>query len=826
MDFQERIENIQKSFLTYLKVSQAKDGYSANAHHCYAALAMVIQEQIIDKWLQTQRTYHIQKVKRVYYLSMEFLPGRLFTNNLINLGILDEVRQAIETFNPKKYKLDGFELKLNWDDIYNLEEDPALGNGGLGRLASCFLDSMTTCNYPAIGYGLRFRYGIFRQGIENGQQTIHGDEWLKTPYAWEIPQHGYTIPVPLGGKAYQQTQQDGKLKWVWEPDDYVLGMPYDIPVTGYGTNNVNTLRLWQAMADEEFDLNKFNDCFYTSALQRKLEAEKITQILYPNDKHLAGKQLRFLQQYFLVRCTIFDIIRRFEANYQKNYDLFPEKVAIQLNDTHPVLAIPELMRILLDEKNFSWEYSWDIVSRTFGYTNHTIMPEALEKWSVDFFHQYLPRHLHIIYEINSHLMSDISIYSPGNNELLEQMSLVEEYPEKRIRMAHLATVASHTVNGVSKLHSEILKQRILKQFYNVYPEKFQNKTNGITPRRWLMIANPELTQLITESIGSEWPTNLEQLEKLENFIQDSSFREKFYNIKHNNKVKLAKFIKETQGIDINPYAIFDVHAKRIHEYKRQLLNLMHIITLYIRIKNNPNENIHPQVFIFAGKAAPGYDIACLIIRFIHGVANIINQDPDIKDKLKVIFIPNYKVTYAQCIIPGTDISEQISTAGMEASGTGNMKFALNGALTIATLDGANLEMMEHIGQENMFPFGMTADDVYAITQHYDPREFYDNCPLLQQAITLIRSNYFSMYDPHLFNPLIDALFRFNEPYYILGDFQAYSDAQSIIQRTYTNKESWITKSIYNVARVGYFSADRAIEEYAKDIWKIQKVFQK
>lgn len=816
----DKIEEIQRSFLKNLKVYRAKDGYSANAQDCYAALGMVLQEQIIDRWLQSHRTYHLQKAKRIYYLSMEFLPGRLFVNNLINLGILSDVREALETFDPKKYNFDGFKVKLDWDSICNLEEDPALGNGGLGRLASCFLDSMTTCNYPAMGYGLRFRYGIFRQGIENGMQTIHGDEWLKTPYVWEVPQYGRTIPVPLGGRAYQQ-KQDGQTKWIWEPEEYVLGMPYDIPITGYGTKNINTLRLWQALADKEFDLNKFNDCFYTEALQKKLTAEKITQILYPNDKHPEGKQLRFLQQYFLVRCTIYDILRRFEADYG-NYDIFPEKVAIQMNDTHPVLAVPEFMRMLLDEKHFSWEYAWNLTTKTFGYTNHTIMPEALEKWSVDFFQHNLPRHLNIIYEINSHFLGEVSIFSPGNNELLSEMSLVEEYPEKKIRMAHLAVVSSHAVNGVSALHTEILKTRIFKHFYDFYPEKFQNKTNGITPRRWLMIANPELSQLITDKIGTEWPTNLDLLRNLEQFIDDPEFCERFNNIKLNNKKRLAKYIKDTLGIEVNPNAIFDVHVKRIHEYKRQVLNLLHIISLYLQLKQNPDADIFPRVFIFAGKAAPGYDMACFIIRFIHSIAGYINQDTDIKNKLKVVFLPNYRVSLAEKIIPATDVSEQISTAGMEASGTGNMKFALNGALTIATLDGANIEMMEHIGQENMFAFGMTADEVFAHTRHYDPYDFYKSNEMLKKVIDLIRSGYFSMYEKHLFDPIINAILRFNEPYYILGDFQAYSECQNRIQDTYKDRKEWIKRSILNVARIGYFSSDRAIEEYATEIWNLKK----
>ncbi|MDZ7301817.1 MAG: glycogen/starch/alpha-glucan phosphorylase [candidate division KSB1 bacterium] len=806
------IEDLEISFVDHLEFSLAKDRFSATLRDCYKALALTVRDRLIERWVATQEAYYEHDAKRVYYLSLEFMLGRLLGDALVNLGLYDKAHQAME------------ELGFDLEELREIEPDAALGNGGLGRLAACFMDSMATLELPAYGYGIRYEYGIFCQKIVNGQQIEAPDNWLRYGNPWEIERPEYTYPVKFYGRVHQYTDENGRLRHEWVETDDVIAMAYDTPIPGFRNNTVNNLRLWSAKSSEEFNLAYFNHGDYERAVADQIESETISKLLYPRDDFYQGKELRLKQEYFLVAATLQDIMRRFKKSHQNNFTVFPEKVAIQLNDTHPSLAIPELLRLLLDVEGLGWEEAWDVCVRTFGYTNHTVLPEALERWSVPLIQRLLPRHLQIIYEINRRFLDAVATRFPNDTDRLRRMSLIEESNPKRVRMANMAIVGSHSVNGVAALHSRILQQRVFRDFYELWPERFNNKTNGITPRRWLMLSNWELAQLITDHIGESWKTDLFQLKNLELLSENENFQSRWRQVKQRNKQRLAEIIHARCGVEVNPESLFDCQVKRIHEYKRQLLNVLHVITLYNRLKAHPRQEWTPRTVIFAGKAAPGYAMAKLVIRLINAVAEKINQDAEIGDKLKVVFIPDYSVTLAQKIIPAADLSEQISTAGMEASGTGNMKFALNGALTIGTLDGANIEIMEEVGRENIFIFGLTAEEVQSLRQSgYDPRQYYQNNAELKQTLDMIGSGYFSSSEPALFQPVLSSLLDQGDFYMVLADYAAYISCQSEVDREYRDQARWTKKAIINTANMGKFSSDRTIKEYAEEIWGLRPV---
>jgi starch phosphorylase len=799
--------SLRNQIAEHLEFRMVKDKTTATLEDTYRAVAMAVRDRLIRKWLRTQNHYYKNDVKRVYYLSMEFLMGRLLGNTLINTGFYEEAENIIK------------EMGYDLDEIVNAEHDMGLGNGGLGRLAACFLDSMATMELPAFGYGIRYEYGIFEQDIINGYQVEKPDNWLHFGSPWEIMRPEYTYPIKFGGKTVERLNGSTWVEWIDTTD--VLAVAYDIPIPGYNNNTCNNLRLWEAKASKDFDFHSFNEGDYIKAVENKYETENISKVLYPNDNTVAGKELRLKQQYFFVSASLQDIIRRFKVKHD-DFSSFAEKNTIQLNDTHPAIAIVELMRILLDNEHLSWEVAWEITQRSFAYTNHTVLSEALEKWSVTLFEKLLPRHLQIIYEINARFLDKIRMHFHNDLEKIRNMSIIEESKDRKIRMANLAIVSSFSVNGVAELHTKILKEKIFKDFYEYMPEKFNSKTNGITQRRWLVKANPELADLITSKIGDKWITDLYELKKLEAYIGDEQFLDEWQNVKQINKNKLVRYIEENCHVNINPYSIFDSQIKRFHEYKRQLLNVLHIIHLYNTIKENPNGDFVPRTMIFGGKSAPGYFTAKMIIKLINAVANIVNNDPDIGDKMKVVFIKNYSVTLAELIIPASDLSEQISTAGYEASGTGNMKFQLNGALTIGTLDGANIEMMEEMGIENMFIFGLNADEVANLHSNgYNPKNYYDSHPEIKKVIDLIRSNYFCALEPGIFDPMLDELLYKGDKYCLFADFDAYVKSQESAAQNYTDKINWTTKSILNTARSGKFSSDRTIAQYADEIWKIQ-----
>ncbi|MFH0938721.1 MAG: glycogen/starch/alpha-glucan phosphorylase [Planctomycetota bacterium] len=795
------------AFAYHLKFSLAKDSYNATSQHCYLALAMAVRDQMIERWIDTQRTYYQQDVKRIYYFSMEFLMGRMLTNSLMNLGLYEFCRQLPDI---------GYDL----DELEEMEADAGLGNGGLGRLAACFLDSLATMSYPAQGYGIRFDFGIFHQRIRDGYQIEEPDQWLRTGDVWETHRPENMFRVKFGGRVEQTRDAHGKLKINWVDTNDVLAAPFDMPIPGYGGHTVNTLSLWSARAVESFNLEYFQAGDYAHAVEQSALSETLSRVLYPNDNLSQGRELRLKQEYFLVCASLQDIMRRYHKHH-KTFKNFPDRVAIQLNDTHPTLAIPELMRLLLDEHSLSWDEAWEICMRTFSYTNHTLMPEALEKWSVTLLQRLLPRHLEIIYEINRRFLETVAKKYPGNGELLQRVSLIEEYPEKMVRMAHLAVVGSHAVNGVARLHTELLKTRLLSDFFNLYPERFHNKTNGVTPRRWLKLCNPGLSELITCHIGANWITDLEQLRKLEQQAEDSKFHSDWRMIKRANKERLAKYIKEVNNIAVDPKSLFTVHIKRLHEYKRQLLNILQVIARYKRIKTGAK--LQPRMVLFSGKAAPGYALSKLIIKLINNVALVVNNDWAVGDRLKVVFLADYEVSLAQKIIPAADLSEQISTAGMEASGTGNMKLGLNGALTIGTLDGANVEIREAVGAENFFLFGLTADEIAKkIQAGYNPRQVYESDAELRAVIDDLAQGRFSNGNTQLFRPILDAILE-RDVFMVLADFRAYMEAQERVDAAYQNVEQWTKSSILNVARLGYFSSDRTIKEYAQEIWNIKPV---
>ncbi len=799
---------IIKSFLEHLEYTLGKDKYSATTFDIYNALAYAVRDRMIERWLDTQQAYYNTDHKRVYYLSMEFLMGRTLENSLINLGHYEEFLEAMNSL--------GYDL----EELSNQEQDAGLGNGGLGRLAACFLDSMATMSIPAYGYGIRYEYGIFRQKIVDGAQVEIPDNWLRYRNPWEMDRQEHLHPVKFYGRVINVTI-GSKVRQEWVDTEDVMAMAYDFPIPGYRNATVNTMRLWSAKSSREFDLRFFNEGNYIRAVEKKMLSENISKVLYPADNVLEGKELRFKQEYFLASATVHDVLYRFKKMH-KDLRILPEKVAIQLNDTHPALTIPELLRVLLDIEGLDWDDAWAITTKTFAYTNHTILPEALEKWPIWFFEQILPRHLQIIFEINERFLSQVRERYPGDNDRLARLSIIEEHWERKVRMAHLAIIGSHSVNGVAAIHSEILKNELFRDFYELYPERFNNKTNGITQRRWLKKANPMLANLIDRQLGTSWTTNLYELRLLQPLANDPPFLKAWQEVKRQNKKQLAAYIHKHNCIEVDIESMFDCQVKRLHEYKRQLLNVLHIITLYNRIKTDPKAEVVPRTFIFSGKAAPSYVTAKLIIRLISAVGDVVNRDPDVAGRLKVVFLANYSVSLAEKIFPASDLSEQISTAGTEASGTGNMKFALNGALTIGTLDGANIEIMEEVGRENIFIFGLTADQVATLKQKgYNPRDFYNRNPELRQVLDMISGGAFSPGDPNLFKPIVDILLNQGDNYLLLADYASYIECQEEVSRIYKDQQEWTRRAILNTAGMGKFSSDRTIAEYAREIWNVE-----
>ena len=800
--------SLSNQFAEHLEFNLVRDKITATPDDAFHALSMSIRDRLVRRWIRTQQKYKEEDVKRVYYLSLEFLMGRLLGNALINMNFYDKCYDIL--------RKDGYSL----EDIRDHEQEMALGNGGLGRLAACFLDSMATLELPAFGYGIRYEYGIFEQDIINGYQVEKADNWLKLGNPWEIMRRNLIFKVKFYGRIIQD--RDNHLKFNWVDTQDVNALAYDIPIPGYGTNTVNNLRLWEAKATSSFNFQDFNTGNYVAAVAGKTDSETISKVLYPNDTIDKGKFLRLKQQYFFVSATLQDIIRKYKINH-KTFDKFAEKTAIQLNDTHPVIAIPDLMRILIDDEGLEWDKAWDLTVKTFSYTNHTVVPEALEEWSESIMGELLPRHLQIIYEINRRFLEYVREFYTTDNSIISKLSIIRDHPNKKIRMSNLAIVGCHTVNGVAELHTEILKKTIFFHFNKIYPNKFRNVTNGITPRRWLKSANPLLSGLISEKIGDKWVTKLDELKKLEKFINNKEFLENWRGSKWLNKKLLINHIEKDYGLKINPESMFDVQIKRFHEYKRQLLNVLHIITLYNRIKDNPKKDFVPRTIIFGGKAAPAYFAAKLIIKLINSVADVVNNDKDVGDKLKIVFIKNYSVSLAEKIIPASELSEQISTAGFEASGTGNMKFALNGALTIGTMDGANVEIREEVGADNIFIFGLLADEVVKIKNNgYDPRDYYQKDAELKRVIDMLSADYFNKKEPGIFKSIVDSLL--NVDYYCsLPDYRPYIETQDKVSKLYKDLDKWTQKSILNVARIGKFSSDRSIQEYAKYIWKVKPV---
>ncbi len=798
---------LRRAFTDHVQYSRSRNLAGATPFDRYMALALSVRDRLVQRWARTQRTYYDKDVKRAYYLSAEFLLGRALTANLQALDIFEEYRAVLA------------EMDINLDNLIEQEPDAGLGNGGLGRLAACLLESMATLSLPGYGYGIRYEFGIFEQAIRNGAQVERADEWLRFGNPWEIARPEYTVPVKLGG--YTEHQGDGKggFRVVWHQEETVLGVPYDTPIAGHHTNTVNTLRLWAARAGEEFDFSLFNSGDYVRAVQAKNASEVISKVLYPNDNFEQGRELRLRQEYFFVACSIHDIVYRYRKVHP-DFTRFAEKVAMQLNDTHPAVAIAELMRVLVDEHGVAWEEAWKQTVGSFGYTNHTLLPEALERWPASLFGRLLPRHLEIVTEINRRFVRLVLDDHPHDPERIARMSLIEEGGERRIRMAHLAVVGSHSVNGVAKLHTELIKSHLLRDFHEMFPERFNNKTNGVTPRRWIQACNPSLAKLITERIGDGWVKDLERLRDLEPHAEDPAFRARLREVKRANKVALGKIIRRELGFEADPASLFDVQIKRLHEYKRQLLNAIHIVALYLRLKRG--ESVLPRTFLFGAKAAPGYRTAKLIIRFIHAIGNVINNDRHCS-AIRVAFLPNYRVSLAEKIIPAADLSEQISTAGMEASGTGNMKLAMNGALTIGTLDGANIEIRDAVGPENFFLFGLDAAEVLERRKSGAlGLTFYEADETIREAIDLIRSGFFSPDERDLFTPLIDGLLGRDE-YLSLADFAAYAACQREVSEQYRDEDAWSRKAALNIARVGAFSSDRTVREYAREIWKIEPV---
>jgi starch phosphorylase len=774
------------------------------------ALAYTVRDLMLYRWIKTVEQFRKQNVRIVSYLSAEFLLGPHLENNLINLGIYDRVCKAAEE--------DDFDIHA----LFDQEEEPGLGNGGLGRVAACYLDSLATLEIPAIGYGIRYEFGIFDQEIRDGWQAERTDQWLRLGNPWEVARPELTYQVKFGGRTEAYEDEQGRYRVRWIPHRTVKGVAYDTPILGYRVNTCNLLRLWKAEAIESFEFEAFNVGDYYGAVDEKIFSENITKVLYPNDEPIQGKQLRLEQQYFFVSCSLQDMLK-LHRMIGGDLNHFASRFAVQLNDTHPALGVAELMRLLVDEHDMGWEAAWEITRNTFGYTNHTLLPEALEKWPVELFASLFPRHIEIIYEINRRFLDEVRTRYPGDEGRVARMSLIDETGGRYVRMAHLASVGSHAINGVAALHTRLLEKDVLRDFHDMMPEKFSNKTNGVTPRRFMVLSNPGLSRLITAQIGEDWICKPEELRRIEPFVDDDAFREEWRQVKFENKKKLARRILERTGVEVDPSSIFDIQAKRIHEYKRQHLNVLHIVALYNRIKENPAYELCPRTFIFGGKAAPGYFMAKRIIKLINSVAEVVNRDPDVGGRLKVVFFPDFNVKNARFIYPACDVSEQISTAGKEASGTGNMKFSMNGALTIGTLDGANVEIREEVGAENFFLFGLTAEEVYSLQRSgYQPSAYYRSNPELQRVIERIRSGHFSGGDQELFKPLLDSLL-FHDPFMLFADFAAYVDAQKQVGEAYRDRERWTRMSILNVARMGKFSSDRTVREYCRDIWKVKPV---
>ena len=804
-------DSLREDIKLHLRHTLAKDEYSRTPWDNYRSVVLTLMDRLHDRWITTQQHYHFSGTKRSYYISMEYLIGRLLDNMVVNLDVEQEVADACS------------DLGLDYEAIRDAEWDAGLGNGGLGRLAACFLDSMATLGIPATGYGLRYDYGIFYQKVVNGYQIEKPDLWLRYGNPWDIVRPKIQYPVDFYGHQEMYKKPSGEVEYKWKDTNKVLAVAYDTPIPGYDNGIVNNLRLWKAESDTALDLQSFNQGQYIDAVKENQLEQNITRVLYPNDKMFVGQELRLKQEYFLVSASMQDILRRFK-NQTDDWTKLPDKVAIQCNDTHPNLAIPELMRVLLDEVDMTWEKAWDITVKTMAYTNHTLMPEALEKWPVSLVRNLLPRHLSIIYEINHRFMDEIKVKLGDDKSRMGRMSIVSEGEHPVVHMAHLGIVGSHKVNGVAALHSRLLKESMFRDFDELYPEKFTNKTNGITPRRWLKQCNVPLAALITKHIGTAWITDLDELKKLNEKAADKAFQEEFAAIKLNNKKRLADYIKNKMKIDVDPHSMFDIQIKRIHEYKRQLMAALNVITLYNRLKENPSLDIVPRTVIFGGKAAPGYTMAKLHIRLINAIGEKINNDPQTRDKLKCLFLENYRVTLAEMMIPAADLSEQISTAGMEASGTGNMKFALNGALTIGTLDGANVEIKEEVGDDNIFIFGLTVEEVDELRRSgYDPQLYYHANAELKRALDQIREGFFAPEEKGVFEPIINALLYEGDYFMVLADYEAYIAEQEKVEKVYRNRQEWNKKAIINMANMGKFSSDRTIKDYADEIWGVEQI---
>jgi starch phosphorylase len=800
------VEALAQSFLDNLFFVQGRSVERATVNDLYMALAHTVRDRLVERWIQTVKNYQAQDVRVVCYLSAEYLTGPHLANNLINLGIFGETEQAMR------------KLGLDLNELIEQEEEPGLGNGGLGRLASCFMDSLATLDIPAIGYGIRYEYGIFDQQIRDGWQVESTDKWLRLGNPWALERPEDAFEVMMGGRTETHTDAKGRNRVTWIPQKLVRGVPHDTPILGYRTNTANTMRLWAAQAVESFDFEIFNQGDFLGAVADKVSSENISKILYPNDEGIQGKQLRLAQQFFFVSCSLQHILKIQAAQHRPLAELH-RNFAIQMNDTHPAIAVAELMRLLVDEHDMEWDAAWHVTEHTLSYTNHTLLPEALEQWPRGLFGALLPRHLEIIDEINRRHLENVRKKFPGDEERVRRLSLINEEGEKFVRMAHLAALGSHAINGVAALHTELLKTNVLSDFYALTPEKFSNKTNGVTPRRWMRLSNPRLAQLLTARIGSGWVQDLEKLRKLEPLADDPEFRAEWRAIKRHNKLRMSVFIHQRLGISVDPDSLFDVLVKRLHEYKRQHLLILYILTLYKRMQCNPDAEVTPRTFIFGGKAAPGYRMAKLIIKLIHSVGEAINSDPLVRGRLKVVFLPDYSVKLGQRVYPAADLSEQISLAGKEASGTGNMKFAMNGAVTIGTLDGANVEIREEVGAENFFLFGLTTPEVESRKREgYNPRAIFEANPMLHDVLVSLSNGEFSRGDRTLFEPLVNSLLAADE-YMLLADYQAYVDCQDRVSTAYKNHDAWTRMSILNVARIGKFSSDRAIRDYCAEIWK-------
>ena len=803
----------KKKVLQHLNFTSSQDNFEENPAAVMKAVCLTVNEVVYEKLKETNSYHKEHKTRSINYLSLEYLMGRMLSNNLHNLGLFDVAKKAVASF--------GLEI----EDIFEEGHDLALGNGGLGRLAACFLDSLATMDFNAIGYGIHYEHGLFKQQFHQGRQIETPDEWREYGNPWEVCRPEAVQEIPLFGHVETIANADGTTKKVWNPDQIIKGVPWDVPIVGYNSKTVNVLRLWESRASSHFDWDQFNSGAYQDAHAAQNQAETISKVLYPNDETDAGKELRFIQQYFFCACSIKDIIKRYQQQFADDWSHFAEQVVIQLNDTHPTIAILELMRTLIDDYDFSWSDAFTLCRKVFAYTNHTLLPEALEKWSVSMFERVLPRHLDILYSINEFFLdNEVSALWPNDHQMRGRLSLIEEGPQKMVRMAHLCVVTSFKVNGVAQIHSDLVKSDLFPEFNQLYPSKLTNVTNGVTPRRWLKACNPELSALLDTKVKSDWAKNLSSLAEVSKFADDESFQQKFMAIKHNNKVKLAEEILSSTGVVVSPDAIFDVQIKRLHEYKRQHLSFLHILALYRRLLENPDYDMHPRVYIFGAKAAPGYYLAKEIIYAINKVADVVNNDERINGKLKVVFMPNYRVTLAEKIIPAADVSEQISTAGKEASGTGNMKLALNGAVTIGTLDGANVEIAEEVGDENIFIFGNTVDDIKALNANgYNPYEYYSNNNEIKACLDWLHTDYFTPGKPGELAAISRSLLEGGDPYRLLADFDDYCRANIELDKAYKDKQRWARMAIINTAQMGKFTSDRSIQDYVDNIWKLTPI---